>query len=162
MMAAARVGLSLLAAQALQLPRPYWVSLSCLAIIQGASLRAAWSKQLHRTLGTALGLLVFLGIAQIRLGVWGVAAAVTLLALIVEVLVVRHYGAATVFITPMAILLAEAAQGTAMDPLALMRARLTDSVLGAVFGVAGAACLHSPRFRQVVSRGLRRLSPDAS
>jgi len=156
------VGLSLLAAHAMQLPRPYWVPVSCLAIIQGASLRAAWSKQLQRTLGTALGLLVFLGIAQLGLGPWGVAVAVTALALVVEVLVVRHYGAATVFITPMAILLAEAAQGAAMDPQGIMRARLIDSVLGAIIGVAGAACLHSPRFRNVATRGLGRLWPGAA
>lgn len=153
------VGLSLLAAHALQLQRPYWVPVSCLAVIQGASLRAAWSKQLQRSLGTALGLLVFLAIAQVPLGPWGVAATVTALALVIETLVVRHYGLATVFITPMAILLAEAAQGTAMDPRALMQARLVDSVLGAVIGVAGAACLHSPGFRRRVSALLRRLWP---
>lgn len=154
------VGLSLLAAQALQLQRPYWVPVSCLAIIQGASLRAAWTKQLQRSLGTAGGLLVFLGIAQVPLGPWGVAGVVTALALMVEMLVVRHYGLATVLITPMAILQAEAAQGTALDPQILMQARLVDSVLGAAIGVLGAACLHSPRFRSAVSATLRRMWPD--
>lgn len=154
------VGLSLLAAHALQLQRPYWVPVSCLAIIQGASLRAAWTRQLQRILGTALGLVVFLGIAQVPLGPWGVAGMVTALALVIETLVVRHYGLATVFITPMAILLAEAAQGAAMDPQALMRARLADTVLGALIGLAGAVCLHSPRFRCGVRAALRRLWPD--
>lgn len=154
------VGLSLLAAHALQLERPYWVPVSCLAVIQGASLRAAWSKQVQRSLGTAFGLLLFLGIAQLPLGPWGIAGMVTALALVVEVLVVRHYGLATVFITPMAILLAEAAQGAAMNPQTLMQARLVDSVLGAVIGVIGAAFLHSPRIRYTLSGALRRLWPD--
>lgn len=154
------VGLSLLAAHALQLERPYWVPVSCLAVIQGASLRAAWSKQVQRSLGTAFGLLLFLGIAQLPLGPWGIAGMVTALALVVEVLVVRHYGLATVFITPMAILLAEAAQGAAMNPQTLMQARLVDSVLGAVIGVIGAAFLHSPHIRYTLSGALRRLWPD--
>lgn len=154
------VGLSLLAAHALQLTRPYWVPVSCLAIIQGASVRAAWSKHLHRTLGTAAGLLVFLGITQIPLGPWGTAAMVMALALVVETLVVRHYGLATVFITPMALLLAEGSQGNALAaPWTLMEARLIDTVVGAIIGVAGAACLHNTRFRHWAGSRLRRLWP---
>jgi Fusaric acid resistance protein-like len=154
------VSLSLMAAYALQLDRPYWVPVSCLAIIQGASLRAAWTRQLQRIIGTVLGLLVFLGIAQVPLGPWGVAGVLTALALVIETLVVRHYGLATVFITPLTILLAEAGQGSAMAPRLLMQARLVDTVVGAVLGLAGAACLHSPRFRAIVGSGLRRLLPD--
>jgi hypothetical protein len=116
------VGLSLLVAHGLQLERPYWVPVSCLAILQGASLRAAWTRQLHRIVGTALGLLVFLGIAQVPLGPWGVAAVLTALTLVIETLVVRHYGLVVVFITPLTILLAEAGQGSAMAPQRL-RAR---------------------------------------
>jgi hypothetical protein len=155
------VGLSLLAAHGLGLERPYWVPVSCLAIIQGASLRAAWTRQLQRIVGTAVGLLVFLGLAQVPLGPWGVAGVLTALTFVVETLVVRHYGLAAVFITPMTILLAEAAQVPAMAPQRLMEARLVDTVVGAVIGLAGAACLHSPRFRTVVGAGLRRVIPGA-
>lgn len=153
------VGLSLLVAHALQVERPYWVPVSCLAIIQGASLRAAWTRQLQRILGTALGLLVFLAIAQVPLGPWGVAGVLTMLTLVIETLVVRHYGLATVFITPLTIILAEAGQASMMAPDRLMQARLVDTVIGAVIGMAGAACLHSPRFRATASAALRRVSP---
>ncbi|NCT83683.1 MAG: FUSC family protein [Comamonadaceae bacterium] len=156
---AAFVGLSLGAAQALRLERPYWVPVSCLAIIQGASLRAAWTKQLQRSLGTALGLLVFLGIAQLPLNDWSVAALMTGLTLIIEFLVVRQYAVAAVFITPLTLLLADAGQGMALAPERLMQARLVDTVLGALLGLAGAACLHSPRFRAAAGAGLRRLWP---
>ncbi|HSW17589.1 MAG TPA: FUSC family protein [Ramlibacter sp.] len=153
------VGLSLLVAHALQLDRPYWVPVTCLAIIQGASLRAAWTRQLQRVVGTALGLLVFLAIVQAPLGPWSVAIVLTTLTLMIETLVVRHYALATVFITPLAILLAEAGQGSFAAPQRLMEARLADTVVGALIGVAGAACIHSPRFRAVVGGGLRRLRP---
>jgi uncharacterized membrane protein YccC len=146
------IGLSLLAAHALQLERPDWVPVSCLAIILGASLRAAWTRQLQRTLGTALGLLLFLAIAQIPLGPWGVVGVLTALALIIETLVVRHSGLANVFITPLAILLTESAQGVAMAPYPLMQARLLDTALGAVIGMVGAACLHNPGFARRPAR----------
>ena len=153
------VGLSLLAAHALRLERPYWVPVSCLAIIQGASMRAAWMRQAHRIVGTALGLLVFLAIAQVPLGPWGVAGVLTALSFVIETLIVRHYGLATVFITPLTILLAEAGQRARATPAHLMEARLVDTVVGAAIGLAGAACLHNERFRAVVGGALRRVVP---
>ena len=153
------VGLALLAAQVLRLDRPYWVPVSCLAIILGVSLRAAWTRHLQRILGTALGLLLFLLIAQVPLGPWGVAAVMTVLTFIIETLVVRHYGMAAVFFTPLAILLAEASQPVALPPERLMQARLVDTLLGAVLGLVGAACLHNARFRAAVGTVLRRLLP---
>ena len=146
------VGLSLLAAQVLQMPRPYWVPISCLAVVQGASLHAAWSRQLHRILGTLVGLGVFAMIVQLPLHGWMIVGVATTLAFIIETLVVRHYGLATVFFTPMALLLAEygAAQAVAID--ALMRARLLDTVLGAFIGLLGAACLHSAVWQRIATR----------
>jgi hypothetical protein len=155
------VGISLLAAQALQLNRPYWVPVSCLAVIQGATLRAAWTRQMQRILGTALGLLLFFTIAQVNLGPWGVACVMTALAFVIETLVVRHYGLASIFITPLAILLVEAGRGSTLTLPQLMQARLVDTVVGAVLGLMGAACLHNPRFRAMASAALRRLTGQA-
>ena len=154
------VGLSLVAAQLLQLPRPYWVPVSCLAVIQGASLRAVWNRQLQRIAGTGVGLLLFWALAALLpLTPWTVALAVTALTLIVESLVVRHYGIAAVFITPLALLLAEGAQLGQTLPQGLIQARFFDTVLGCVVGLAGGACLHAPRFRQAAGGMLRRLLP---
>ena len=154
------VGLSLALAQALQLERPYWVPVSCLAVIQGASLRAVWTRQLHRIAGTALGLLVFWGLAALPLNAWTVAWTITVLTIVIETLVVRHYGMAVVFITPLSILLAEAAHLATTSPHVLMQARLVDTVLGCLVGLAGAACLHSPAVRARLTALLRRLVPQ--
>lgn len=151
------VGFALALAQALQLQRPYWAPVSCLAVIQGASFRAVWTRQVHRIAGTALGLLVFWGIAALPLAPWGVALALTLLTFIVETLVVRHYALAAVFFTPLSILLADAARLAAVAPQDLMRARLADTVLGCAVGVAGAACLHGAGVRGWLAAWLRRL-----
>lgn len=154
------VGLSLALAQALQLPRPYWVPVSCMAVIQGASLRAAWIRQLHRITGTAAGLALFLALVALPLDAWRIAWLITALIFVIETLVVRHYALAVVFITPMTILLAEASQLPAGSPMLLMQARLIDTAVGCLVGFVGAACLHSPRFRAVAGALLRGRRPS--
>lgn len=151
------VGLSLALAQAAQLERAYWVPVSCLAVIQGVSLRAVWTRQVHRIAGTAIGLLLAWALLALPLGPWGICLLMIALTFAIEVLVVRHYGLAVIFITPLTILLAEAARLGKGSADALLRARLLDTVLGSMVGLVGGVCLHSPRFRRVLGRQIRRL-----
>ncbi len=159
-MIGAFVGLSLAIAQALQLERPYWVPVSCLAVIQGVSLRAVWNRQLQRVLGTAIGMLFAWSLLSLPLDPWRIALLVILLVFVIESLVVRHYGLAVVFITPLTILLAEAATLGAAPLAELIASRFIDTLLGCVVGLVGGICLHSPRFRAVVGGPLRRLVPS--
>ncbi|MBK5915416.1 hypothetical protein CCR84_13990 [Rhodocyclus purpureus] len=153
------VGIALVIAQILQLERPYWVPVSCLAVIQGASLRAVWTRQVHRIVGTGVGLLVSWALLMLPLDKWSLALLMMVLVFIIETLVVRHYGIAAVFITPLTIFLAEAATLGEGSPMAMIEARFFDTLLGALVGLAGGACIHSPRFREVVGGQLRRLIP---
>ena len=153
------VGISLALAQVLNLPRPYWVPVSCLAVIQGMSLRAVWTRQVHRILGTGIGLLLAWGLLELPLDKWGICLMMTALTFVIETVIMRHYGIAVIFITPMTIFLAEAAHLGQGSSAALIQARLMDTVLGSVVGLIGGICLHSPRFRQVVGRQIRRLTP---
>lgn len=153
------VGISLALAQLFQLGKAYWVPVSCLAVIQGASLQAVWNKQVHRILGTGLGLLVAWGLLLLPLNAWGVAALLMILTFIVETVVVRHYGFATIFITPLTILLAEAGTLGRGVPAHLIEARFYDTVLGCTVGLVGGVCLHSPRFRALLGQQMRRLMP---
>ncbi|AKU13350.1 hypothetical protein AzCIB_3457 [Azoarcus sp. CIB] len=153
------VGVSLALAQLLQLERAYWVPVSCLAVMQGMNLRAVWDKQMHRLLGTAIGMLVSWGLLSLPLDKWSISLVMIGLAFVVETAVVRHYGFAAIFITPLTILLAEAAtlgHGSATE---LIQARFFDTLLGCLVGFAGGICLHSPRFRAVVGAQMRRLVP---
>ena len=50
-----------------RLHNPYWVPVSCLAVIQGMSLRAVWEKQLQRLLGASIGLLLSWGLLALPL-----------------------------------------------------------------------------------------------
>lgn len=154
------VGISLALAQALQLQRPYWVPVSCLAVMQGASLRVVWNKQVHRIAGTGLGLVLAWGLLALPLDPWSVSLLIMALTFVIETLVVRHYGLAVIFITPLTILLAEAARLGQGSPAAMLQARFFDTVLGCVVGLIGGVCLHSSRFRAGVGRQIRRLTPS--
>jgi uncharacterized membrane protein YccC len=153
------VGISLALAQASQLGRAYWVPVSCLAVMQAGSLRAVWDKQVHRIVGTGIGLLLAWVLLKLPLDQWSVPPMLMGLAFVIETLVVRHYGLAVIFITPLTILLAEAPHLGQASPEALLQARLVDTVLGSAVGLLGGVCLHSPRFRAIVGRQMRRLSP---
>ncbi|RKT62355.1 fusaric acid resistance family protein [Azonexus fungiphilus] len=151
------VALALAAAQLLALERPYWVPVSCLAVIQGMSLRAVWRKQVHRILGTAVGLLLTWTLLMLPLDPWRISLLLMLLAFTIEILVVRHYGLAVIFITPLTIFLAEAAQLGQIDSGPLLQARFLDTTLGAVIGLLGGICLHSPRLRAALDKALHQL-----
>lgn len=152
------VGLSLALAELLGLDKAYWVAVSCLAIIQGISLRAAWNRQVHRLIGSAIGLGVTWVLMLFLLNDWLIAIALIVLSFLIETAVVRHYGFAAIFITPLTIILAEAPNlGADIGPM--MEARLLDTILGAGIGFAGAVCLHSPAFRAWFGGWLRRLLP---
>lgn len=142
------VGVSLALAQALQLEKAYWVPVSCLAVIQGASLRAVWVRQVHRVVGTAIGLLLVWVLLLLPLDKWNISLIVMALAFIIDSTVVRHDAFSSIFITPLTILLAEAATLGHHAPASLMLARLLDTLLGCVVGLAGGICLHSPAFRK--------------
>lgn len=151
------VGLSLLLAQWLGLARPYWAPVSCL-VVQGATLRLTWDRQLQRLLGTGLGMLLAWGLLQRPLDAWTLCALMTLLTIAAETAIVRHYGLAVVFITPLTIFLAEAAHLGDTAPAVLVQTRFWGTLLGCWVGLAGAGLLHSTRCRQACGPWLARLA----
>lgn len=151
------VGLSLAAAQLLNMENAYWVPISCLAVIQGMSLRAVWEKQLQRIVGTAIGLGVSWALLSLPLEKWSIAVTITILAFIIETAVVRHYGFAAIFITPLTLLLADASKLGNINPATLVQARFLDTLLGCAVGLAGGVCLHHPHIRAAMTAPLRRL-----
>ena len=127
----------------LGLSRPYWVAISTVTIMSGASVAQAWQRKIHRVTGTGAGLILAAPLLAVIDAPWEAAVAIMALLFAVEMLVVRHYALAVAFITPMAILLAEtphlAAGEGATDVPALLVSRLVDTLLGAAVGVIGVA-----------------------
>ena len=153
------VGISLILAQVLDMQRAYWVPVSCLAVIHGMSLRSVWTRLIQRIAGTGIGLLLSWGLLALPLDKWTVSLLMTVLVFVIESLVVRHYGLAVIFITPLTIFLAEATRIGQGSADAMIQARFFDTVVGSLVGLAGGICLHSPKFREVVGGFIRRLMP---
>lgn len=151
------VGISLAVAQLLQLDNAYWVPVSCLAVIQGASLRGVWDKQVHRLVGTGIGLLLSWGLLALSHDKWSICATIMALTFVVETAVVRHYGFAVIFITPLTILLADATTMGNVSAAILIHARFIDTLLGCLVGLLGGIFLHNQRFRIIIGGLLRRL-----
>jgi uncharacterized membrane protein YccC len=153
------VALSLLIARLLHLENPYWVPISCAAILQGGTFRAVWHRNVHRIVGTALGMglswFLFPSVPH------PVAVVVTMVSLVfvVEYLVTRHYGLAVIFITPMTVCFAEFTSG-GVPIHGLFTARLLDIILGSLIGAAGGSILHHPEWCRGIECRLRRLLPD--
>ena len=144
------VSLALLIAVTLQLSNPYWAAVSCFLIIQGIHLRTMWIKQIHRLLGTVLGVVLASWMLSWGLSIWGVALAILTMMLCIETLVDRHYGLAVIFITPLTIFIAEYGSGLPFSESAyqeVSRTRLFDTVIGCLVGLSGGVVMHSTNLR---------------
>jgi uncharacterized membrane protein YccC len=112
--------------------RAYWVVVAVVAILQnGHRLRLTALRGVHRVLGTVVGVGLF---ALLQLahpaGVWlGVVLAA--LQFVVELVVVRNYGLALVFITPLALLIS--AQAGDVDGVVVDR--VADTLLGSAIAM---------------------------
>lgn len=132
----------------LKLQNPYWIPISCAAIMQGASLYHVWQKTIHRILGTFIGL----GLSWILLFVTktplAICISIIILQFIIEICVVKHYALAAIFITPLTILLAEAGNPLLDNPDMLISIRFLDIVLGSIIGAIGGWLIHHENLRK--------------
>ncbi|WP_050721782.1 FUSC family protein [Microbacterium sp. GCS4] len=125
--------------------RTYWIVGSAVAVIGvAAARRAAFERGLHRMLGTVVGAGAYALLALLHpAGLW-LALLLGALQFTIELVVVRHYALALVFITPLVLLLTGAATGE-IGALDVAFERIVDTVVGAALGAAS-GLLH-PRAR---------------
>lgn len=146
---------SLLIAHMLKLKNPYWVPISCLAVMQGISLEHIWSRSLQRILGTFVGL----GVAWLLLlqhpSPLALCISIFILQFIIEMLVVRHYGLAVIFITPLTLFLAEAGSAMHADLNVLMPARFLNIALGSIIGAIAGWFIHHEQLRSKAEKRIR-------
>lgn len=116
--------------------RTYWVVGSAVAVIGvAAARRAAFQRGLHRMLGTVVGAGLYILLALLHpAGIW-LALLLGMLQFSIELVVVRHYALALVFITPLVLLLTGAATGS-IGSLDVAGERIVDTIVGAVLGAA--------------------------
>lgn len=114
--------------------RTYWIVGSAVAVIGvAAARRAAVERGLHRMLGTVVGAGVYALLALLHpAGLW-LALLLGALQFTIELVVVRHYALALVFITPLVLLLTGAATGE-IGSLDVAWERIVDTLVGAALG----------------------------
>ncbi|UYO96483.1 FUSC family protein [Microbacterium sp. M28] len=116
--------------------RSYWIVGAAVAVIGVAADRtAALQRGLHRMLGTLVGAGLYALLALLHpAGLW-LALLLGILQFLIELVVVRHYALALVFITPLVLLLTGAATGEIGD-MSIAWERIIDTVVGAALGAA--------------------------
>jgi uncharacterized membrane protein YccC len=149
------VGGSYLMAELIGLEKPYWVPISCAAIMQGANFTLVWQRNIHRVAGTVLGMGLAWCIFSQSLQGWSYAMAIIMLFFLVELLVVHHYGLAVIFITPLTLLLAEGSAARVLHE-SLVITRLGDIALGSAIGFIGGWLMHHPSILLRLERSLSK------
>lgn len=116
--------------------RTYWIVGSAVAVIGvAAARRAAVQRGVHRMLGTVVGAGLYALLALLHpSGLW-LALLLGALQFTIELVVVRHYALALVFITPLVLLLTGAATGE-IGSMTVAWERIVDTLVGAALGAA--------------------------
>ncbi|WHF52846.1 FUSC family protein [Chryseobacterium gotjawalense] len=146
---------ALLTANILEMKSAYWIPVSALAIMQGKDLLHTRQRNLHRIIGTFIGM----GVTWIILILEPKGLALVLiiagLQFVIELIVVRNYGLAVIFITPLTIFLAENSSGAMINVNELMGARILDTVIGSLIGLAAGWFLHHHTLIATIEKKIR-------
>lgn len=148
--------LSVLTGHLLKLNNPYWLPISCAAVMQGASFQHVGQRSFQRILGTFIGLGLTWLLLLLKMTPLTICISIMVLQFIIEMLVVRHYGLAVVFITPLTLFLAEAGSAMTVDPTTLISVRFMDILLGSIIGAIGGWFLHHEQLRHKAEIQIRK------
>ncbi|GAA4738863.1 hypothetical protein GCM10025783_06990 [Amnibacterium soli] len=132
------VVLAAVLAAVLGIDRGYWVVVAVVSVLQGGRGRRVTAvRAVHRVAGTLVGAVVFVLVATV-VGLpaqgLGLALVLALLQFGAEMVIVAHYGAALLLVTPLALLIAEA--GSAGDPWTIAGTRVLDTAIGCAIAAA--------------------------
>lgn len=141
--------LSLLVGHLLRLDNPYWIPISCLAVMQGLNVAHVGRRSFHRILGTFIGLGFTWMLLASNPTALHLCLAILVPQFIIEMLVVRHYALAVIFITPLTFFLAEIGSGFSLDTDLLIAARLLDIIIGSLIGAFGGWVLHNRQLQRI-------------
>ncbi|MFH8621278.1 FUSC family protein [Streptomyces vietnamensis] len=118
------------AALLLGLGHGYWAAISAAAVLHSINVRTAAQRAVQRTLGTAAGLFLALGVLALGPEPVTLVLVIVLFEFLLEYVVARNYGLGVVFLTPLALLLTDLAAPSAAEAL------VQDRALGSVLGIA--------------------------
>lgn len=150
--------ISLAVAFALKFENPYWIPISCAAVMQGSSSKHTWTRGIQRIVGTLVGLGVTWLIAYTNPTPLFMVISITLLQIIVEFLVVRNYAIAVVFITILTIFLAETGRQLSENTEQIFLARMFDILIGSIIGMIGGWMLFHEKVHYHTTAQLKKIN----
>lgn len=140
--------------------RPDWAIASAILVLHSGVDRVLGThRALHRLVGTLAGLLLFAAMYTAEPTGLLLLALLALLQLVIELVVVRHYAVAVVFITAL-VLLVTSRPGLAVGHV--MQARLVDTVIGVGVGIVVLWTVGRRFWREGLPRQLRRVDAAVS
>lgn len=119
------------------LERSYWVPLSCVAVMSGASIVATYHRAIQRGIGTVVGILIASVILLIQPSGYIIGLFMFLLTFLTELFIVKNYGLAALFFTPNALMMAESTSQGSLNFTFIASARIMDVLIGSVIGLIG-------------------------
>ncbi len=117
--------------------RPFWVPLSCVAVMSGSTIVATYHRAIQRAFGTILGILIASLILMAHPSGYKIVVFIMLLTFITELFIVKNYGLAALFFTPNALLMAESTSHGSFTFTYFASARLMDIIIGSIIGLIG-------------------------
>ncbi|MEH7379201.1 FUSC family protein [Bacillus sp. JJ1533] len=139
--------------------RSYWVPLSCVAVMSGATIVATFHRAIQRFLGTVIGIIIAGFILSFHPSGFVIAMFILVLTFITELFIVKNYGLAALFFTPNALLLAESTSSELFSFSYFAQARFIDIVIGSAIGLLGVYIVGrksaSSRIPHLLSKTLR-------
>ncbi|TFD32620.1 FUSC family protein [Cryobacterium cryoconiti] len=112
---------------------PYWAVVSVVAVLPPPRAAHSISRAVHRIVGTALGVMVTALVLLPGPSVWVLIVVIAISQFGAEILIGKHYGAALLFVTPLALTVAHLASPTAVPTLLVDR--VVETALGGVVAV---------------------------
>ncbi|MCL9770305.1 FUSC family protein [Flavobacterium sp. HXWNR69] len=141
-----------------KIQNPYWIPISCLAIMQGISKQHVWERMVHRIMGTFIGIgLCWLILAFFKTPLT-ICISIFILQFLVEFLITRNYALAMIFITPMTILLAEIGSSFTTNTEIIVSTRFLDIIIGSILGAIGGWFMFHQQFKHKATQQLRKTS----
>ena len=130
------LAISAIIAYQLDVIKPYWITLSCAAVMCRVTIASTLHRGIQRSLGTIIG--VFL--AVILLSVYPKGLLLVLfnigLTILTEIAITQNYALATIFITSNAILIAENTTHI-YNTMYFAGYRVTNIIIGSIIGIVG-------------------------
>lgn len=151
------IGLGCQLAISLQLQSPYWVVISCLAVMQGSNRGHVWQRSAQRFLGTLAGSLVTFGFLYAQPPFYLIILAIVISQITLEYLVSRNYAVAVVFVTVLTVFFSISETNMLDSGIHQLQYRVIDISVGCVMGAAGGWLIYHYHLKRMISRTIAKM-----